>query len=251
MTSQVFYTGQTNLAESAASTAGSEARGGFVKGVVTYTVTDDLAVMPMSFAIRGSQRSPGEDRAHLGYDELDAAARAITTKLLFQPAPPSAAGQQEEANKRFFECGYKKHGANKNCALYVAGERGAVCPSCGREMAAEVPRGSAGAGSPSGEDAMMCLLKDDLTVMPVPASKLALARCTALYVLTSGAVVSAAALHERTVLMGHKEVIACCLSLSFDSTIIIDTRFGYPQSLAGVEHRPHSCLPRSSWLKSI
>ncbi|KAK3163912.1 hypothetical protein QOZ80_1AG0010080 [Eleusine coracana subsp. coracana] len=69
MTSQVFYTGQTNLAESAASTAGSEARGGFVKGVVTYTVTDDLAVMPMSFAIRGSQRSPGEDRAHLGYDE--------------------------------------------------------------------------------------------------------------------------------------------------------------------------------------
>ncbi|KAK3163913.1 hypothetical protein QOZ80_1AG0010090 [Eleusine coracana subsp. coracana] len=157
-------------------------------------------------------------------EQLDAAARAITTKLLFQPAPPSAAGQQEEANKRFFECGYKKHGANKNCALYVAGERGAVCPSCGREMAAEVPRGSAGAGSPSGEDAMMCLLKDDLTVMPVPASKLALARCTALYVLTSGAVVSAAALHERTVLMGHKEGLAI-LKASLESSTALTRVF--------------------------
>ncbi|GJN37449.1 hypothetical protein PR202_gb26405 [Eleusine coracana subsp. coracana] len=82
-------------------------------------------------------------------------------------------------------------------------------------MAAEVPRGSAGAGSSSGEeDAVMCLLKDDLTVMP------ALARCTALYVLTSGAAVSAAALEEWTVLMGHKEGLAILKASLQSSTVL-------------------------------
>ncbi|GJN37450.1 hypothetical protein PR202_gb26406 [Eleusine coracana subsp. coracana] len=81
MTSQVFYTGPTNLAESAASTAGSGERGGFVQGVVTYTVTDDLAVTPMStissitllnsFAVR-DLGDLQEKTVHIGYDELNA-----------------------------------------------------------------------------------------------------------------------------------------------------------------------------------
>lgn len=47
MTTPVYYTDQTNFVQSAA-TASSGGPKGFVQGLVSYTVTDDLAVTPMS-----------------------------------------------------------------------------------------------------------------------------------------------------------------------------------------------------------
>ncbi|TVU21857.1 hypothetical protein EJB05_31527, partial [Eragrostis curvula] len=190
------------------------------KGAVDY-LHSLLASPDMSIAFENATAGGCVGNLYDSVELLDDAARA-TGVLVPPPAPPSSAGQQPA--KRFFECGDK---LGANCARYVADARGASCPSCGRKMKAEVlPQlSSPGAGCSGGNAAaaatggggeadmsVMCLLRDDLTVMPVPASELSLARSMALYVL-SGAV-SFAALQRRTVQLGVSIV-----KLTFDDLL--------------------------------
>ncbi|CAL4951653.1 unnamed protein product [Urochloa decumbens] len=157
------------------------------------------------------------------YDSADAlAAAAARTCTCPRCSPPLAAQQQQQQAgapaERFFVCG-------AGCGGFVTDKSGALCPSCGAPMAAELPCGAPGAGGSSGGQRqkqgeaavgmVVCILKDDLAVETAPGAFLA---------LLSGVFREAAAfqLQVATVRLGYKEGLEILEASLRSSTVLTD-----------------------------
>ncbi|KAL6626772.1 hypothetical protein ACP70R_030498 [Stipagrostis hirtigluma subsp. patula] len=153
------------------------------------------------------------------YDELE---DAIDDDDDDYGPPPSPSPSRPK--ERYFVCSYMLGGGS--CDAYVTTACGSPCPSCGWEMATEV-RGTPGAGTSAGGGSgggptqeaavMMCVVMDDLTVMPMAASRLAVR------VLRAGA---GAAVQERTVPIGNTEGLAILNAAIQSTTVLTDVFLG-------------------------
>lgn len=150
------------------------------------------------------------------YDSVEKL-RAFAAAANISRGPPSTV-QNARQEERFFVCCGDGNGSGASCGGYVADKSGARCPSCGGEMAVEVPRGDPGAscsdayaGAADGPGGMKgaavtCMLMDDLTVMPAGG---------VLTVATSFMMgfVAPGALQETVVCLGYTEVRTDCSCL--------------------------------------
>jgi len=132
--------------------------------------------------------------------------------------------QRQEEEERFFVCCGEGNGNGNgagSCGCYVADKSGARCPSCGGEMAVEVPRGDPGASCSDPYDAgaadwpggmkgadLTCMLMDDLNVMPA-GSGLSLATSFMMGFVAPGV------LQETVVCLGYTEVRTNCSCIFF------------------------------------
>ncbi|XP_021311746.1 uncharacterized protein LOC8075142 [Sorghum bicolor] len=117
-----------------------------------------------------------------------------------------------------------------SCGCYVADKSGARCPSCGGEMAVEVPRGDPGASCSDPYDAgaadwpggmkgadLTCMLMDDLNVMPA-GSGLSLATSFMMGFVAPGV------LQETVVCLGYTEAMEI-LEMSLQSRTVLTDVF--------------------------
>ncbi|WVZ72298.1 hypothetical protein U9M48_020783 [Paspalum notatum var. saurae] len=173
-------------------------------------------------------------------DVLDAAARSPGPRHHHCPcgcdcddcSPPADAAAQQAAQaantKRFYGC-RSRQGAG--CGGYVTEARGASCPSCGGEMAMEVPLGSPGAGCSTGGAAYTAgggaaggtwALLDNLTVLPLPASQPTVAAMLNLLPTVFGCISHGPALREETVSVGFNQGMQILKTSLRSSTVLIE-----------------------------
>ncbi|XP_034597643.1 uncharacterized protein [Setaria viridis] len=149
--------------------------------------------------------------------------------------------------KRFFVCGDKR---GAGCGKYVADRSGATCPSCGGTMAAEVPPGAPGAGGSEQQEAaaaapaLVCMLKDNLTVVPATGTFLALAGNIMRGVVTGFQ--EAAAFQVATVRLGHNEGLKILEASLRSSTVLTDV-FLRDKAVA-LEFDPSPPSPDLGWM---